>query len=89
MKIAMVFDRLLWGGIERVGVIYANMMIKNGFDVDIIILEENPESIIEEFDHRCNIIIKPFNNKYNSENFCPWVIENDYHGLETVAFSLK
>ena len=89
MKIAMVFDRLLWGGIERVGVIYANKMVKNGFDVDIIILEENPESIIEEFDHRCNIIIKPFNNKYNSENFWPWVIENDYHGLETVAFSLK
>ena len=42
MKIAMVFDRLLWGGIERVGVIFANAMIENGFDVDIIILEDNP-----------------------------------------------
>lgn len=89
MKIAMVFDRLLWGGIERVGVIYANSMVKNGFDVDIIILEDNPESIIEELDPKCNIIIKPFSAKCNYENFWPWLIEHDFFGLESLAFFVK
>lgn len=85
----MVFDKLLWGGIERVGVIYANMMIQSGFDVDVIILENNPESIVSEFDSKCNIIVEPYNLKNACENLWYWVIEHDYNGLETVAFCLK
>ena len=89
MRVALVFDRLIWGGIERVGITYANMLIANGFDVDVVVLEKNPEDIINELDPKCNIIVKPFNVKYCYENFWPWMIENDKYGLETIAFSLK
>ena len=44
----MVFDKMLWGGIERVGVTYANILNKNGWEVDIYILDPETESIEDE-----------------------------------------
>lgn len=54
MKIAVVLDKMLWGGIERVCVSYVKLMVEAGHEVDAYILTENPESIVEELKTRCN-----------------------------------
>ena len=67
MKIAVVLDQMLWGGIERVCVSYVKLMVEAGHDVDAYILRENPESIVEELKALCNQVeIKDF-----SWRMCP------------------
>lgn len=67
MRIAVVLDQMLWGGIERVCVSYVKLMVEAGHDVDAYILRENPESIVEELKALCNQVeIKNF-----SWRMCP------------------
>ena len=54
MKIAVVLDQMLWGGIERVCVSYVKLMVEAGHKVDAYILRENPESIVEELKTLCD-----------------------------------
>lgn len=84
MKIAMVFDVLLWGGIERVGISYIDILVKEGHEVDVYILDENVESIIEEINPKCNIIIKHFNARNCPENCWHAPLHHDLKGLEVL-----
>lgn len=55
MRIVFVLDAMIYGGIERIAINYLNILIKNGFKVDVIILNPNVESIINEIPKECNI----------------------------------
>ena len=62
MKIAVVLDQMLWGGIERVCVSYVKLMVAAGHEVDAYILQKNPESIVEELKALCGKVeIKDLN----------------------------
>ena len=55
-KIAIVFDFLLYGGIERVGIDYINLFISKGYQVDVYILNpKHVEGIINDIPKECNI----------------------------------
>lgn len=58
MKVALVFDGLGIGGIERVGVNYAKLFLDLGYEVDVYNLKPQNTAMIKEFDSRCNIISK-------------------------------
>ena len=48
MKIALVFDNMKFGGIQRVGISYLKIFKELGYSVDTYILNPNTESIVEE-----------------------------------------
>lgn len=89
MKIAVVLDQMLWGGIERVCVSYVKLMVKAGHEVDAYILRENPESIVEELKALCNkVSVKEF-----SWRMCPesvWHVATEPHAkaLKACRFAL-
>lgn len=56
MRIAMVFDDLGIGGVERIGVNYAKMLVSLGHEVTIINLQAKHAELEEEFLDECNII---------------------------------
>lgn len=59
MKIAMVFDAMLYGGIERVGVNYIRLLKNMGHEVTVFILNPNEiEGIINDIPSDCKIIKK-------------------------------
>ena len=47
MRIAMVFDGLGFGGIESVGIRYANLLIKYGHQVDVYNLRADKCDLVE------------------------------------------
>lgn len=66
MKIAIVFDGLGVGGIERVGADYAKIFLQLGYQVDIYNLQPALNQMEVEFPQECNI--KHF---YYSRKFAP------------------
>lgn len=56
MRIAFIFDALLYGGIERVGISYLKFLEEDGHDVDVFILNTRDiEGIIEEIPSRFKV----------------------------------
>lgn len=58
MRIAMIFDGLQVGGIERVGVDYAKLLVQMGHDVTIINLDKKLDEMESEFPSEC--IVKKY-----------------------------
>ena len=85
----MVFDKMLWGGIERVGVTYANILNKNGWEVDIYILDPETESIEDEITSNLKIIKINYKLSWCAENAWSLILSHDCYGLEIVAFCIK
>lgn len=56
MRIAFIFDALLYGGIERVGISYLKFLEEDGHDVDVFVLNTRDiEGIIEEIPSRFKV----------------------------------
>ena len=56
MRIAFIFDALLYGGIERVGISYLKFLVEDGHQVDVFVLNPTDvEDIIEEIPSSCKI----------------------------------
>lgn len=89
MKIAMVFDQFLYGGIERVGVSYINLLVKSGHSIDVYILREEHEDIIKELDGLCNVKIIPFDVKLCPEMSWQYALNSDYYGMGMLKFALR
>lgn len=67
MKVAFIFDALLYGGIERVGISYLNFLVEDGHEVDVFVLNpDDVESIIDEIPSECKIYKKKV-----SQYICP------------------
>lgn len=59
MRIAFIFDALLYGGIERVGVSYLKFLEQDGHDVDVYVLNpDDIEDIINEIPSKFHIYKK-------------------------------
>lgn len=48
MRIAVVFDNMKYGGIQRVGISYINIFKKLGYDIDTYVLNPQVEDIFDE-----------------------------------------
>lgn len=71
MKVALVFDGLGFGGIERIGVNYAQIFKELGYEVDIYNLKPEKNEMEKEFIKDCNIIHCKF----------PLILTPDYYML--------
>lgn len=89
MKIAVVFDQMLWGGIERVGISYIKLLTEAGYEVDAYILKDNPEGIVEDLKKICNVTVRQMGYRECPEIYWGIALEYDWGGLETVWFGLK
>ena len=90
MRIAFIFDALLYGGIERVGISYLKFLVEDGHQVDVFVLNPTDvEDIIEEIPSSCKIYKRKV-----SQYICPsryWYIEKRFWWGKYVfpfAFSL-
>ncbi len=76
MKIAVVLDKMLWGGIERVCVSYVKLMVEAGHEVDAYILSEKNESIVEEMRTLCNKVeIREFSGRLCPEGITSLLLD--------------
>lgn len=69
MKIAMVFDGLQIGGVERVGADYAKILEELGHDVTIINLNPALSEMEAEFPQKCKIIHCKYTRKIAPEQY--------------------
>ncbi len=69
MKIAMVFDGLQIGGVERVGADYAKIFLKLGHEVTIINLNPELYEMEDEFPKECNIVHFKYPRKLAPEQY--------------------
>lgn len=69
MKIAMVFDGLQTGGIERVGADYARIFVDAGHDVTIINLRPDLNVMEKEFPDSCKIVHFKYKRKMVPERY--------------------
>lgn len=78
MKIAFVFDNMIYGGIERVGISHIKLLLELGHEVESFVLNPKTEPIVEELKSICNV------NFINlSRRDCPeayWVITRRMKG---------
>ncbi|MFR2839547.1 MAG: glycosyltransferase [Zhenhengia sp.] len=63
MKIAIVFDGLGIGGIEKVGISYIKMLIDAGYEIDVYNLNPKQNEMEEELKNICRIIKYGLNSK--------------------------
>lgn len=56
MRIAIVFDNMIYGGIERVGITYVKLIQELGHEVDAYVLNPHTEDILKELEKECNIV---------------------------------
>lgn len=69
MKIAMVFDGLQIGGIERVGADYARILTSAGHDVTIINLRPHLTDLEKEFPSSCHMVHFNYSRKLTPEQY--------------------
>lgn len=69
MRIAMVFDGLQTGGIERVGADYARILVDAGHDVTIVNLRPNLNAMEQEFPVSCSIVHFDYKRKLVPEQY--------------------
>ncbi len=67
----MVFDGLGFGGIERVGVSYAKMLVEMGHDVTLINLQPMQDALESEFPDSCEIRRETFGMLFQPDAFLP------------------
>ncbi|OCA88289.1 hypothetical protein A8F94_10855 [Bacillus sp. FJAT-27225] len=72
MKVAFVFDQLIFGGIERVGINYLRILVDLGYQVDVYILNPKTESLVNEIPKECSIKIIRFSHLLCPEKY--WYI---------------
>lgn len=60
MKVAFVVDNMIFGGIERVAINYMDILISQGHEIDVIILNSNVDEIVKEIPKQCNVIFTNF-----------------------------
>lgn len=78
MKIAVVFDNMIYGGIERVGISHIKLLKELGHEVTSYILTPKTESIVEELRELCDVKIMNLPRKYCPEAY--WVLTRRYRG---------
>ncbi len=78
MRIAVVFDNMIFGGIERVGISYIQLLKELGHDVDAYVLSPKTESIIDELRSLCTVYIKPLKRSHCPEAY--WVMTRRIKG---------
>lgn len=76
MKIAVVFDQFLYGGIERVGINHIKLLKELGHSVDAYVLNPRTEKMIEELKQECPVKIVPFARKLAPQAW--WTITRRY-----------
>lgn len=64
MKVALVFDGLGFGGIERVGINYVRMFEDLGYEVDIYNLKPEKREMEKELNKKCNIFYYKYPNLF-------------------------
>lgn len=72
MKIAIVIDTMIYGGIERVAVSYVQLLKEMGHEVDAYVLNKNTEAIVDELKALCNTKIIDFKREYCADRY--WVL---------------
>lgn len=65
MKIAIVFDNMIYGGIERVGITYVKLIKELGHDVEAYVLNPHTEDILKELQNECNVYVLDYKRKYS------------------------
>ncbi|MED3625553.1 glycosyltransferase [Neobacillus thermocopriae] len=76
MRIAFVLDNMIYGGIERVAINYMEILVKQGHEIDVIILNSKVDEIVNEIPKQCNVIYTNF-----TKMFCPeayWTVAKKY-----------
>ncbi len=76
MRIALVLDNMIYGGIERVSIEYMNILLNKGHKVDVYILNPKVEDIVKEIPKECNVKYVKF-----SKMLCPeayWIVAKKY-----------
>lgn len=92
MKIAMVFDGLQVGGIERVGADYAKIMEQLGHEITIVNLVPNKNEMEKHFPDSCQWIYAPYLRKFAPEQYAQ-LIKKGFWGkiaypLATIVLSM-
>lgn len=78
MKIAVVFDNMIYGGIERVGISQIKLLKELGHEVDAYVLTPKTEAIIDELKEICNVKILSLPRSHCPEAY--WVITRRVRG---------
>lgn len=76
MKIAMVFDGLQVGGIERVGVDYVSLLENIGHDVEVVNLNPKHREFETEFRNKINVKHYYFPRKLCGEKYAQLIKQN-------------
>ena len=76
MKIAMIYDGLQTGGIERVGADYAKIFIQFGWDVTIINLRPKLGEMADEFPAECHMSHTSFPRRFAPEQYTQLIKKN-------------
>lgn len=86
MKIAMVFDGLQIGGIERVGSDYVKLLLEMGHQVTVVNLRPNLTDLEKDFPEKCRIVHIPFPRKFAPEQYAQ-LIKRNYLGKLIYPFA--
>ena len=78
MKVAVVFDNMIYGGIERVGISHIKLLKELGHDVTSYVLTPKTEPIVDELREICGVRIVNLPRKFCPEAYC--VITRRYRG---------
>jgi len=71
MNIAMIFDGLGFGGIERVGTTYAKLLIDLGHNVTIINLQPDRHELKKDFSEKCEFVDVRFSETFLPDRYFP------------------
>ncbi len=88
MRIAMIFDRMVWGGIERVGINYIKIFLKAGHQVDAYILDTETESIKDELEQLVQVEIIHFGKRRCPENKWSVILEHKAGIIHRLKFGI-
>lgn len=81
MNIAMVFDGLQRGGVERVGADYAKLFCELGHTVTIINLNPSLREMENEFPVNCRIVHFKYSKKFAPEQYTQLIKRGDIYKL--------
>lgn len=78
MKIAFVFDNMIYGGIERVGINHIRLLKSLGHEVDAYVLNPKTESIVKELQTLCQVYFVNLPRKSCPEAY--WIVTRRVKG---------
>jgi glycosyltransferase involved in cell wall biosynthesis len=76
LRIAFTLDNMIYGGIERVSIDYMKILLKQGHEVDVYILNPKVEDIVQEIPKECKIKYVNFPRTFSPEAY--WVIAKKF-----------